>query len=72
MSGILKGTGIIGGIITVIALVITLLQQIIGLVGFIMTAIKLTLIFGFVGLIIFIALLVFRTFRERRREREQV
>ena len=62
--------GIVSGILVIISLVITFMQRIIGLIAFLMTAIKLTMIFGFIGLMLFIGLLVFRTFRERRRERE--
>jgi uncharacterized membrane protein YtjA (UPF0391 family) len=71
MSAMLKTAGKWGGIFTIIALIITLLQQIIGLIGFVMAAIKIALILGFVGLVLFIGLLVYRTFRDRRREREQ-
>jgi hypothetical protein len=62
--------GIVSGILIIISLVITFLQQIIGLIAFLMTAVKLTMIFGFIGLMLFIGLLAFRTFRERRREKE--
>lgn len=57
-----------GGIITIIALVITLLRQIIELVGFLMFAIKIVLVLGFVGLVITIGFLAIRTWQQRRRE----
>lgn len=57
-----------GGIITIIALVITLLKQIIELVGFLMFAIKIVLVLGFVGLVVTIGFLAIRTWQQRRRE----
>ncbi len=57
-----------GGIITIIALVITLLKQIIELIGFLMFAVKIVLVLGFVGLIVTIGFLAFRTWQQRRRE----
>lgn len=57
-----------GGIITIIALVITLLKQIIELIGFLMFAIKIGLVLGFVGLVISIGFLAIRTWQKRRRE----
>ena len=57
-----------GGIITIIALVITLLKQIIELVGFLMFAVKIVLVLGFVGLIVTIGFLAIRTWQQRRRE----
>ena len=57
-----------GGIITIIALVITLLKQIIELIGFLMFAIKIVLFLGFIGLIVSIGYLAIRTWQQRRRE----
>ncbi|MEP6924099.1 MAG: hypothetical protein ABI954_06520 [Pyrinomonadaceae bacterium] len=61
-------TGKWGGIITIIALVITLLRQVIELIGFLMFAIKIILFLGFIGLIISIGFLAIRTWQQRRRE----
>lgn len=57
-----------GGIITIIALVITLLKQIIELIGFLMFAVKIVLVLGFVGLVVTIGFLAIRTWQQRRRE----
>ena len=57
-----------GSILAIIALVITLLRQIIELVGFLMFAIKIVLVLGFVGLIVSIGYLAIRTWQHRRRE----
>jgi hypothetical protein len=72
MSVWLTTAGKWGGIITIIALVITLLRQIIELVGFFMFAIKIALVLGFFALIILIGLLTLRTWQSRRRERQDV
>lgn len=69
-SAFIKAASLLGGLLTIIALVIAFLRQLIDLVGFLMMAIKLVLLFGFIGLLLFVGLLVYRTMRERRRERE--
>jgi hypothetical protein len=69
---LLKAAGKWGGVVTIIALVIALLRQLIDLIGFVMMAFKLVLIVGFFALILFIGLLVYRTFRQRKREREEL
>ena len=71
-TAFLKTAGKWGGILTVIALLITFLRQLIDLVGFLMMAIKMVLFFGFIGLLLFICLVAYRTFRERKRERDEV
>jgi hypothetical protein len=71
-TAFLRSAGILGSLLTLIALVIALLRQMIDLVGFVMMAIKLVLFFGFVGLLLFVGLVAFRTFRERKRERDEV
>ena len=68
MSAFLKGAAGLGGILTIILLVITLLKQLIALVAFIMAAIKIGLIILFVGLLLLIALMFLRDRGRRRRE----
>lgn len=68
MSGWLFAAGKFGGIITIIALVIALLRQIIELVGFMMFAVKIGLIVAFVALVLSLGLLAVRTFRQRKRD----
>lgn len=70
-TAFLKAAGKWGGILTLIALMIAFLRQLIDLVGFVMMAIKLVLLVGFIGLFLFIALVAYRTFRERKRERDE-
>lgn len=70
-TAFLKTAGILGSLLTLIALMIAFLRQLIDLVGFMMAAVKLVLIFGFVGLFLFIGLVALRTLRDRRKEREE-
>lgn len=65
----LKSTGLLAGLLAIIALVISLLKQIIALVSFLMFAIKATLVVGFIGLILLIGFLAIRTWQQRNRER---
>lgn len=70
--GFLKTAGILGSLLTLVALMIAFLRQLIDLVGFVMMAFKLVLLVGFIGLFLFIGLIAYRTFRERKRERDEV
>lgn len=63
----LKATGIIGGVLAVIALVITLLEVLIGFVGFISMAIKLLIILAFVIVFATVGYMIFRAWQDRRR-----
>ena len=68
MSAILSVAAKWGGVLTIILLVITLLKQLIALVGFVMLAIKIALIIMFVGLMLLIVLSMLRGRGRRRRE----
>ncbi len=57
-----------GSIFAILALVITLLKQIIAFIGFLTAAIKLIVILVFVALIVGVGLLVFRTWKANRRQ----
>lgn len=59
-----------GSIFVILALIISLLKQIIAFIGFLTTAIKFLIIFAFAALFIGVGLMVFRTFRDRKREKE--
>ena len=72
MSAFLKTAGRWGGILTVIVLVITLLRQLISLVGFLLVAVKAIVIMAFVGLILLMIILVMRGRSQRRREAEDL
>lgn len=66
----LKGAGVMGSILVILALIITLLKQIIGFVGIITTIIKFLVILIFVAVFIAVALMVFRTWKETRKPKE--
>ena len=54
-----------GSVFAILALIITLLKQIIAFVGFLTTAIKLLVILSFVALLLGVGLMILRTRRER-------
>jgi uncharacterized membrane protein len=72
MSVFLKTAGRWGGILTIIVLIITLLRQLISLVGFLLVAFKAIIIMGFVGLILLMIILVMRGRSRSRREAEDM
>jgi uncharacterized membrane protein len=72
MSVFLKTAGRWGGVLTIIVLVITLLRQLISLVGFLLVAFKAIIIMGFVGLILLMIILVMRGRSRSRREAEDM
>lgn len=59
-----------GSIFALLALIISLLKQIIAFIGFLTTAIKFLVIFAFAALFLGVGLMVFRTFRDRKRDKE--
>jgi hypothetical protein len=63
MSNWLAASGKLGGILVIIALVITLLKQIIGFIGFLTAIIKIGIILGFVVLLIGVGLLVLKSWK---------
>ena len=56
-----------GSVFAIIALIITLLKQIIAFVGFLTTAIKLFVVLVFVALLLAVGLMVLRTWKDKRR-----
>jgi uncharacterized membrane protein len=72
MSAFIKTAGRWGGILMIIALVITLLRQLISLVGFLLIAIKAIVVMAFIGLILLMIILVLRGRSQRRREAEDI
>ncbi len=54
-----------GSVFAILALVITLLKQIIAFVGFLTTAIKLLVILSFVALLLGVGLMILRSRKER-------
>lgn len=63
-----KGIG--ASLLVILALVITLLKQIIGFIGIITTVIKLLVVLVFVAVFIGVALMIFRTWKENRKTKE--
>lgn len=66
----LKAAGKWGSIFAILALVVTLLKQIIGFIAFLTTAIKLLVVVVFAALFLGIAFMVFRSFSQRRKAQE--
>lgn len=66
----LKATGVIGTIMVILALVITLLKQIIAFIGIISFVVKAFVVLAFVTVFLLVGLMVLRTFRENRKNKE--
>lgn len=72
MSAFIKTFGRWGGILTMILLVITLLKQLIALVGFLLFAIKITVVLAFAGMFLLIIFAMMRGRARRRRDLEDI
>lgn len=70
MHMFLRAAGWGGSILIIIALLITLLKQLIAFIGFVTFAIKLIVILAFAAVIIFVGLMVLKGFKEKRRHKE--
>ena len=70
MMSVLKGSGIVGSIVVILALVIYLLKTLIAFVAFLTGAIKIIIILAFVALIVGVGLMVFKGFMGRRKPRD--
>jgi hypothetical protein len=66
----LKGAGIGGSILVILALVIYLLKSLITFIGFLTGAIKILIILVFVLMIVGVGLMVLRGLNDRRRSKE--
>jgi hypothetical protein len=66
----LKGSGIVGSILVILALVIYLLKTIIAFIAFLTGAIKILIIVAFVFLLIGVGLMVLRGLNDRRRPKD--
>jgi hypothetical protein len=71
MSGFLMAAGRLGGILTLIALLIVLVKQLIAFVGFLMFAFKIVIVLAFVALMLLIVI-TFLTARNRRRREADI
>jgi predicted membrane protein len=70
MSALLTTFGRWGGILSLIALLIVLVKQLIALVGFLLFALKIAIVIAFVGVLLIIVLAMLRGRGRRRREEE--
>jgi phosphotransferase system glucose/maltose/N-acetylglucosamine-specific IIC component len=70
MMSVLKGSGIVGSIAVILALVIYLLKTLITFIAFLTGAIKIIIILAFVALIVGVGLMVFKGFMSRRPPRD--
>lgn len=66
MSAYMKAAGKWGSIFVVLALVITLLKQIIGFIGFLTTIIKVGIVLLFVAILIGVALLFLKSMKNHK------
>lgn len=66
----LKAAGKWGSVFAILALIITLLKQIIAFIGFLTTAIKLFVVLAFVALFLAVGLMVVRTWSQNRKAKE--
>lgn len=67
---LLKATGVIGTIMVILALVITLLKQIIAFIGIISFVVKAFVVLAFVTVFLLVGLMALRTFRDKRKSKE--
>ena len=68
MTAFMKTAGRLGGIVTIILLVITLLKQLIAFVSFLMVALKVGIVVVFIGLLLLIAMTILRDNRRRKND----
>jgi len=61
----LKGAGIIGSLLVLIAMVITLVKTLIGFIGFLSFAIKLIILFAFLALFMAVGLMILKSMKAR-------
>ncbi|MDQ3321752.1 MAG: hypothetical protein M3525_04855 [Acidobacteriota bacterium] len=66
----LKATGKWGSVFVILALIVTLLKQVIAFVGFLTMAIKFIVIIAFIGLIVAIGFAILRTRNTNRQTKE--
>lgn len=57
-------------VFVILALIISLLKQVIAFIGFLTTAIKFLIIFAFAAVFLCVAYLVFRAFSDRKKAKE--
>ena len=67
MTNYMKAAGKWGSIFVILALVITLLKQVIGFIGFLTTVIKIGIILVFVALLLGVGLLFLKSFKNSKK-----
>ncbi len=67
MGILVKGASLLGGLLVVIALVITLLKTLIGFVGFLALALKIIIVIAFLFLLASVGFMVFRAWQSKDR-----
>jgi hypothetical protein len=70
MSTWLRAAGKWGSVFAILALIVTLLKQIIGFIAFLTTAIKLLAFLIFAALFLGIGLMIFRSWSSKRKAQE--
>lgn len=70
MSSLLKATGKLGIVFVILALVVTLLKQVIAFVGFLTLAIKFGVILAFVVVLVGVGFVVLRGLSGSRKSKE--
>ena len=63
----MKGAGIVGSLLVIIALAITLLKAVIGLVGFLALAVKIVLVLAFIAVFAGVGFMVLRSWQEHKK-----
>lgn len=66
----LKTTGKWGSVLVILALIVTLLKQVIAFVGFLTLAIKFTVVLAFIALLLGVGFVVLRSVNANRRAKE--
>ena len=63
----MKGAGVVSSLLLIIALVITLLKAVIGLVGFVALVVKILLILAFIAVFAGVGFMVLRSWQEHKK-----
>jgi hypothetical protein len=66
----LKATGKWGSVLVILALIVTLLKQVIAFVGFLTMAIKFLVVLAFIVVIVGVGFVVLRSFNANRKVKE--
>lgn len=70
MMNVVRVAGKWGGILTLIALAILVLRQVVIFIGFLTFAIKAALVLGFLALLFGVAFMIFRSWQQHKKEQE--